>query len=76
LGRHGKGVKVAVRAAPERGRANEELLQVLTAVLEVPAGSVSIVAGAASQDKHLRIDGLDQNELEQRLAASLGENEG
>lgn len=75
VGRHGKGVKVAVRAAPERGQANEELLRVLAAALGVPVGSVEIVAGTTSQDKHLRIAGLDQEELERRLAACLGVNE-
>ena len=72
LGRHGTGVKIAVRAAPERGQANEELLQILAAALGVPAGSVEIVAGVTSQDKHLRIDGLDQEELERRLGECLG----
>ena len=74
LGRHGKGVKIAVRAAPERGHANEELLQVVATALGVPAGSVSLVAGAASQDKHLRVEGLDQKELERRLTKTLGAN--
>lgn len=75
VGRHGKGVKVAVRAVPERGRANEEVLRVLAQALGVAAGTVHIVAGETSQDKHVRIDGLDQEELERRLAACLEADE-
>ena len=75
VGRHGKGVKIAVRAAAERGQANEELLRTLATLLGVSPGSVEIVAGATSQDKHLRIDGLDQEELERRLTKHLGADE-
>ena len=73
LGRHGTGIKVAVRAAPERGKANAELVHVLAEVLAVPSDAIEVVSGAASPDKRLRIRGLDPGELERRLAAALGE---
>ena len=71
LGRHGAGIKVAVRAAPERGRANQELLQVLAAALGIEADALELVRGAASQDKHLCVHGLGESELERRLRAAL-----
>ncbi len=71
VGRHGAGVKVAVRASPERGRANEELLLCSAVVLDLPPGSVEIVTGATSQDKRLRVLGMNAEALEQRLEAAL-----
>ena len=73
LGRHGAGIKVAVRAAPEQGRANAELLRLLAAALGVPASALEVTSGAASPDKRLRITGMDAAELERRLAAALHE---
>jgi uncharacterized protein (TIGR00251 family) len=71
LGRHGAAIKVAVRAAPERGRANEELLQVLAAALGVAVSALELVSGAGSQDKRIRVHGLDEPELQRRLQAAL-----
>src|SRR5262245_53024061 len=73
LGRHGSGIKVAVRAAPEHGRANAELLRLLAAVLGVPPTALEVSSGAGTPDKRLRITGMDAAELERRLAAVLRE---
>ena len=73
LGRHGAGVKVAVRAVPERGKANVELLRVLAAALRVPTTALTIVGGEHVQDKRLRVAGIAPTDLERRLAAALGE---
>jgi len=72
LGRHGDGIKVAVRAAPERGRANRELVDLLAGVLGVPAEALEVVAGATSQDKRLRVRGISGEEVRRRLDAALG----
>ena len=71
IGSFGAGVKVAVRAAPERGKANAELLQVLGVALGVGAGALQLVAGTGSRDKRVRVTGLDPEELRRRLAAAL-----
>lgn len=76
LGRHGDGIKVAVRAAPERGKANRELLQVLGVALGVEASALAIVSGAGAQDKRLRVTGLDPAELHRRIEALLGAADG
>ena len=73
LGRHGAGIKVALRAVPERGKANAELLHVLAAALRLPATALAIVGGEHAQDKRLRVRGIAPDELERRLAAALGE---
>jgi uncharacterized protein (TIGR00251 family) len=71
LGRHGNGIKLAVRAAPERGRANAELVQLLAEALKVDASAVEVVSGATSQDKRVRVRGLTPHELHLRLGRAL-----
>lgn len=70
VGRHGTGWKVRVAAAPERGRANAELLRLLATVLDVPPQRLTIVAGRQSRTKSVAVEGLDLAELEQRLDAA------
>ena len=50
-------LKVKVKAVPEKGKANEELREVLAAHYGVPAGAVEIVSGAGSTRKRVRIGG-------------------
>jgi uncharacterized protein (TIGR00251 family) len=57
-GIHGTALKVAVRAAPERGKANEEIVELLADFFEVTVQNVSVVSGMTSRNKKIRIDGL------------------
>jgi uncharacterized protein len=66
-GRHGDAWKVRVSAPPEDGRANAAVVDLLAERLGLPRRSVSIVSGLASRDKVVKMDGIDQNELERRL---------
>lgn len=76
VGWHGDALKVAVRAAPERGRANEEVLAVLAAALALAPDAIQLETGAASQDKRVRVQGLDADELRRRIDAALARNAG
>lgn len=69
LGRHGDAWKVRVCAVPERGRANEEVLDLLARSLHVPRPDVRVVSGATSRDKVVELAGLTLDEAERRLAA-------
>ena len=71
LGWHGEALKVAVRAAPERGRANEELIDILADALDLPSSALEIAAGATAQDKRIRVTGIDATELRRRIDATL-----
>ncbi len=71
IGWHGEALKLAVRAAPERGRANEEVLSVLAAALGVPVATLAIETGTTSQDKRVRVQGLTAAALRERLDAVL-----
>lgn len=71
IGPHAGGLKLSVRAAPERGRANEALCRLLARLLDLPASSVTVAAGAASQDKTVRLAGVSPAECGRKLASLL-----
>ncbi len=53
LGVRGDELVVSVRAAAEKGRANEEIIRVVAESLGVPRASVTLKSGAASARKLL-----------------------
>jgi uncharacterized protein (TIGR00251 family) len=68
LGVHGGALKVSVAAPAERGKANAAVVALLAEALRVPAGSVAITSGEASQDKTVVVSGLDPREALRRLS--------
>ena len=60
-------LRVAVRAAPERGRANAAVVELLASALGLPRADVSIVAGGASPRKIVEIAGMDENDARRLL---------
>ena len=71
VGRHGDGWKARVAAPPERGRANDALVELLADALAGPRSSVHVVSGLAAKAKVVEIDGLAAREAERRLDRSL-----
>jgi uncharacterized protein (TIGR00251 family) len=67
VGRHGDAWRVRVTAAPERGRANTEVLDLLAATLGLQRRRLRVVSGEASRDKVVELDGLDFAEVERVL---------
>jgi uncharacterized protein (TIGR00251 family) len=49
--------KVKVTAPPERGKANEQVCELLAAYFSVPKSCVEIIRGATSRRKQIRITG-------------------
>jgi uncharacterized protein (TIGR00251 family) len=70
VGRHGDAWKLRVAAAPERGRANASVVELLAASLHLRRPDVRIVSGAASRDKVVELVGLSLEEAERLLAAA------
>jgi uncharacterized protein (TIGR00251 family) len=68
VGRLGDAWKLRVRSAPERGRANDEVSDLLARTLRLPSRDVRIVSGHASRDKLVEIAGLTVVEAERRLS--------
>jgi uncharacterized protein len=67
VGRYGAAWKVRVTAAPERGRANDAVLKLLSDTLALPRTNVSLVSGHAARDKIVELAGITEAELESRL---------
>lgn len=72
VGRLGDAWKLRVRSAPERGRANDEVTELLAHALRLPARDVRIVSGHASREKLVELDGLTVEEAERRLSSHEG----
>jgi uncharacterized protein len=70
VGRHGDAWKLRVTAAPERGRANNAVLELLSETLALPRSEVVLVSGAGSRDKIVELAGLAPEEIDRRLAAA------
>ena len=48
--------RVRVRAAPERGRANREVVERLAEFLDLPPSRLSVVRGEASSNKWVKVE--------------------
>lgn len=51
LGVHGGALKIAVAAAPEKGKANKAVVALLADALGLPPSAITIASGETSQDK-------------------------
>jgi uncharacterized protein (TIGR00251 family) len=67
VGRLGEAWKLRVHAAPERGRANEEVVVLLAETLGLPRADVRVVAGHTRRDKVVELGGISRDEAERRL---------
>jgi hypothetical protein len=70
VGRHGDAWRIRVAAAPERGKANASVVELLAGSLGLAKRAVRVVAGQASRNKVVEVDGLTLDEAERRLAAA------
>jgi uncharacterized protein (TIGR00251 family) len=66
-----QGLRVRVRAAPERGRANEAVEALLAETLGISVKAVTVVVGHTSSRKIVEIKGLDAGEVGRRLAVRV-----
>lgn len=76
VGRHGDAWKVRVAAAPERGKANDAVLELLARTLAVPRTNVTLVSGGGSRNKIVELSGIEPDEIERRLATAGTEEAG
>ena len=64
----GPRLRIAVTDTPENGRANRAVCETLAEALGVPHSAVTVMAGAGSREKLLRVAG-DPAALGARIAA-------
>lgn len=65
--REGEVTRVWVNAPPVDGAANEAVIKLLSKVLGVPKSKIFIIRGETSRHKTLRIEGLTEKEMYERL---------
>ena len=70
-GMRGESLLVRLNAAPVDGAANAELIDVLADALDVPKRAVSIVGGARSRQKRVRVEGVTQEFVDSTLKSKL-----
>ena len=59
VGEHGDALKLQLAAPPVDGEANDELVALLSRLLGVPRRQISLVSGAASRRKRVRVSGVE-----------------
>jgi hypothetical protein len=70
VGRYGDAWKVRVVAAPEAGKANDAVLDLLARTFDLPRRDLELTAGKASRDKVVVLDGLTSEAADKILAAA------
>ena len=71
-GIYGAALKVAVQASPERGKANDELRQVLAEFLGLSARSVRVASGRTSRRKRIQVSGMSGTHFQAVVARRVG----
>ena len=74
VGTHAGALRVAVTAAPERGKANAAVVAVLADVLGCRATQLVLLTGPTSREKRFLVTGIDPDALRARLAPLVAAN--
>ena len=68
---HGDALKIALSAPPVDGKANEALIAFIAEALSLPRARVSLLSGATSRSKVLRITGKSAAEVQAALLLNI-----
>jgi len=66
-GAHAGALRVSVSAAPERGKANAAIQQVLAVALRSRPSQIDLLSGETSREKRFLILGMSPEEVRERL---------
>lgn len=72
-GVHGDALKIAVRAAPENGKANDALVDLIASFFKVKRKNVRLLRGGASASKHFEIIGINASQARRIIQAAIDE---
>lgn len=67
VGLHNGALKVKIAAQPVDGKANAELVEFLSEVLEIPKRQIEILKGETGRNKSVEITGLTEEEVSAKL---------
>src|SRR5204862_6613519 len=72
VGDHGDAIKIKLRAPAMEGKANAALIRFLAAQLGILPRQIALMRGQKSRDKLIRIKGLSEREVQERLGVRNG----
>lgn len=61
-------IKIRVTAAPERGKANDAVIAMLSKRIGVPKRNIEIVRGHTARDKTVRVEGATKKEVLEKIS--------
>ncbi len=67
LGERNGAIRVAVTAAPERGKANDAIIEVLAEALKCRRSAIRLLSGLTSRDKTFLVSGMTPEAVRDRL---------
>jgi len=67
IGEYGGRLKLSVIAAPDKGKANKAVIELLADTLHIKESSIRIISGETSRDKRFLIEGLTPGDLRSLL---------
>jgi len=67
VGVHAGGLKIAVTAPPEDGKANDAVVKLLASKLKIARSRISIIRGNTSRRKTVHIDGVEPGDIEKLI---------
>ena len=63
----GDALKIKVTAPPEKGKANEAVVELLAAALGIATDDISVVSGHSSPAKVVAVSGMDEDRIKTAL---------
>lgn len=70
-GEHAGALKVAVTAPPDKGRANDAIIEVLAEAFQIKTSQIELLSGATNRQKRFLLRDLTLQEVGSRLHARL-----
>jgi uncharacterized protein (TIGR00251 family) len=67
LGVRAGALRVAVTAAPEKGKANQAIIALLSKVLGISKSGIEIISGETSPQKRLLVQNIEMDQLRQSV---------
>lgn len=69
MGFLGEALKIRVAAPPEKGKANQAIIKLLSESLGISVKDISLLSGQSAQKKVFKIEGFTEQQLQQKLQA-------
>lgn len=67
VGPHNGALKIKITAPPVDGKANAELVDFLSEILDIPKRQIEILKGETGRNKSVEITGLTSEQISKRL---------